>query len=80
MTPSPSTPRLRTMDAERLETVGRAMFGTYWQAEIARLVGRSSRMVRFWATGGKPIPDKVANRIEAEALERSRKLRWVVNE
>jgi hypothetical protein len=67
------------MDVARLETLGRAMFGTYWQSEVGVLVGKSSRVVRFWLSGARTIPAADAERIEAMARERWVRLREAID-
>jgi hypothetical protein len=39
------------------------MFGQRWQRPLARAVGYSDRMVRYWATGKWPVADRAASLI-----------------
>lgn len=35
--------------------LGEAMFGARWQSDLARALGKSPRVVRFWADGVRVI-------------------------
>ncbi len=39
------------MDAPLIIAVGRALYGSRWQSELARALGVSDRTVRRWAAG-----------------------------
>lgn len=58
------------MDATRLEELGGAMFGMFWQSDLARALDKSSRTIRFWAAGTRPISDVDAARVECLARAR----------
>jgi hypothetical protein len=38
-------------DHETLATVGEALFGERWQRPLARALGASERIMRYWAAG-----------------------------
>jgi hypothetical protein len=44
---------------ERLETVGRAMYGDNWQSRLARDLEVDPRTVRFWLSRKRPVPQHV---------------------
>lgn len=52
------------------------MFGSAWKSEIARELGRSDRLVRFWAVGARGIDGAAVERL---AMERCQKLRGVID-
>ena len=62
------------MTPERLRVLGEAMFGTYWQAEMARELGRSSRLVRFWASGARAVDGDVVEGLARRRLEKLKEL------
>lgn len=39
-----------------IEIIGKTMFGSRWQTEVARVLKVDSRTVRRWASGEAPIP------------------------
>ncbi|MEQ1696983.1 MAG: hypothetical protein ABL901_14195 [Hyphomicrobiaceae bacterium] len=43
-------------DAERLTSIGEALYGRTWQAQIASLLDVDPRRVRQWLSGDRPIP------------------------
>jgi hypothetical protein len=43
--------------AALLKTAGEALYGRDWQSAIARDLGVSARMVRFWAAGERKAPE-----------------------
>ena len=45
--------------ADTLERVGRALYGTHWQTDLARDLGVHDRTVRHWAAGARPIPEGI---------------------
>ena len=63
------------MDATRLEELGKAMYGPWWHSSLAVALGKSSRSVRFWVSGARPISDDEAHRIEDLACKRLEVLR-----
>lgn len=60
------------MTPQELETVGRALYGSVWQSELARALGISDRTIRRWHAGDThPFP---ALRSELAALCKERGL------
>ena len=54
------------MDPETLETVGRALYGNFWQAEMSRALKVSDRTIRHWASGARPVPPNVKAELNHE--------------
>jgi hypothetical protein len=54
-----------------LEAIGRALFGSQWQSEMARALGVSDRTVRRWHAGESPMPGGVWLDIAKLCAERS---------
>lgn len=59
------------MNAARLEEIGTVVFGMWWQSEIARIVGKSPRAIRYWMSGARTIPEADAERIMSVALAKT---------
>jgi DNA-binding transcriptional regulator YdaS (Cro superfamily) len=55
-----------------LELVGLALYGHRWQSSLARDLGVSVRVVRYWAAGDKPVPPNQWRYIAALLDQRSR--------
>lgn len=55
-----------------LELVGLALYGHRWQSSLARDLGVSVRVVRYWAAGDKPVPPNQWRYIAALLEQRSR--------
>lgn len=59
---------------ELIRRVGEALYGEQWQRPLARELGVSDRLVRFWAAGDReiprPLPARLLNLIQSrgEAL------------
>ena len=50
-------PTSRNMESQELiRRVGEALYGEQWQRPLARELGVSDRLVRFWAAGDREIP------------------------
>ena len=74
--PLPTRPRVDLMLSGRLARKARAaefvrlglsIYGLDWKRPTARLVGRSSKMVRIYATGSTDIPDKIMDALRRHA-------------
>jgi hypothetical protein len=63
------------MTPKRLRELGEAMFGSSWKSDVARALGRTDRLVRFWASGTRGIGVEDAKRIEGLARERLEELK-----
>jgi hypothetical protein len=47
------------MTTPPLSELGEALYGDRWQRSMARALGVSERMMRYWAAGDYPVPDYV---------------------
>jgi hypothetical protein len=57
-------PKNRNMDGrELIRHVGEALYGDHWQRALAREIGVSDRLVRFWAAGDRELPDTLPPRL-----------------
>ncbi len=45
------------MTPATLNRIGTALFGGYWQTQLADALGVNPRTVRRWVSGELPIPD-----------------------
>lgn len=57
-----------------LETIGRALFGTQWQSDLARALGVADRTMRRWYSGAAPIPVGAWQDMRRLCIERSKEL------
>ncbi|BCM83726.1 MULTISPECIES: hypothetical protein [Methylobacterium] len=64
MSNSNGGPRMPSPEAEAIASLGQAMYGSRWQAELAADIGENVRTVRFWLAGERTPP--------AIALKRTR--------
>jgi hypothetical protein len=46
------------------ETLGIYLFGPRWQCPLARAIGRSDRLVRYWKGGRRPVSIAASRQIE----------------
>lgn len=46
-----------------IRMVGEALYGDLWQRALAREIGVSDRLVRFWAAGDRELPDTLPPRL-----------------
>jgi hypothetical protein len=58
--------------------VGEALYGAFWQEQMAAALGISSRSVRYWLAGRYDIPVGVWGELRALALERQEELRDLI--
>jgi hypothetical protein len=68
--PPRSTARVEasaSIDTATLERIGRALFGSRWQKELAEAIGMSERHMHYLAAGERPV-----------SLERAAQLRDLV--
>lgn len=42
---------------------GMLLFGARWQSDLARALGTSTRMMRYWVAGTHPPPDDLSLRL-----------------
>lgn len=51
------------IDRTELCTTGLLLFGARWQSDLARALGTSTRMMRYWVAGTHPPPDDLNLRL-----------------
>ncbi|MBK3421290.1 hypothetical protein HPY25_04850, partial [Methylobacterium sp. IIF4SW-B5] len=51
MSNSNGGPKMPSPEAEAIASLGQAMYGSRWQAELAADIGENVRTVRFWLAG-----------------------------
>ncbi|WP_207105730.1 hypothetical protein [Sphingomonas sp. CFBP 8760] len=61
---------MATDDQEDLAEVGKLLFGERWQSDLARALGTSSRMMRYWVAGTHGCPPDLRMRLIALLRER----------
>jgi hypothetical protein len=66
------------MKPDRLAAVGEAIYGEWWQTQVARELGISARHVRRWLSGAAPIPERVEAALMELAAERIERIRMVI--
>lgn len=62
----------------QFQRVGEALFGERWQTETSRLLDVTDRTVRYWASGEKPMPERIAGELLSAAEARHAKLEKVI--
>lgn len=55
------------MNADELRSIGEKLYGTLWQAKLARVLPVNTRTIRSWLSGRRDIPDETAERIRGLA-------------
>ena len=60
--------------------LGRALFGSHWQSDLARTVNVNLRTVRRWGAGQEEPPPGVWRELEDIAVKRSAELALIVEE
>ena len=63
-----------------LAQIGRALFGFYWQADLARVLNVNPRSVRRWGAEQEEPPPGVWRELEEIAVARGAELALLVNE
>ena len=63
------------MTPTTLNRVGTALYGGFWQTQLADDLGVNPRTLRRWLAGEIPIPD-----LRAELREIARKLREILHD
>jgi hypothetical protein len=58
------------MTVELLHETGRALYGDYWMAALARDLEVADRTMQRWANGVYRIPDGIAGDLERLCAER----------
>jgi hypothetical protein len=54
--------------------IGRALFGSHWQSDLARTLDVNPRTVRRWGAGQEEPPPRVWRELEDIAVERGAEL------
>lgn len=67
-------PRSPDVNTGRLRALGKALYGSYWQSQLARDLGVSLRTVARYASGESGVPDRVVEQAESLARDRIRSL------
>lgn len=49
--------------APTLADIGEALYGPQWQTTMARELGVSGRIVRYWVAGTHPVPQRALNEL-----------------
>ena len=68
------------MTRDQLHTVGRALYGSQWQTELARNIVNldgvplDCRRVRQWACGVRPVPDWLLPELKVLAQKRMQEI------
>ena len=68
------------MTKDQLHTIGRALYGSQWQTEIAKNiinldgVQLDCRRVRQWACGARPVPDWLLPELKVLAQKRMQEI------
>lgn len=52
-----------TMPIDKLRAAGEALHGSRWMSPLARDIDVDSRLVRFWMSGAREVPDRVIERL-----------------
>lgn len=63
------------MTAEQLAVAGVALYGAYWHSALARALGVSEGLVRFWLSGARGMPLSLPEAIDKLLTERINRLR-----
>ncbi|RSV33115.1 hypothetical protein CA237_01105 [Sphingomonas sp. ABOLH] len=58
--------------------VGQLLFGLRWQSDLARALGASDRMVRYWLSGSSARPSDLNDRLATLLEERVGRMHDVV--
>ena len=68
------------MNKEELHAIGRALYGSQWQTELARNIVNldgvelDARRVRQWACGVRPVPDWLLPELKVLAQKRMQEI------
>lgn len=71
------------MTKEELHTIGRALYGSQWQTELARNiinldgVELDSRRVRQWSCGARPVPAWLLPELKALVQKRMQEIQEI---
>ena len=68
------------MTKDQLRTIGRALYGTHWQTQIANAITNLNgdaldvRRVQQWACGARPVPDWLLPELKILAQKRMQEI------
>lgn len=68
------------MTKDKLHTIGRALYGTHWQTQIANAITNLNgdaldvRRVQQWACGARPVPDWILPELKTLAQKRMQEI------
>lgn len=51
------------MSPDELEAIATMIYGPQWQTPLAEFLGVSDRLVRYWITEERSIPDDIASKL-----------------
>lgn len=74
---------IKIMTKDQLHTVGRALYGSQWQTEIAKNiinldgVTLDCRRVRQWACGARPVPEWFLPELKVLAQKRMQEIEQI---
>lgn len=66
------------MTPAELRAAGEALYGERWQTPLARALGVTARLVRYWLAEDRPIPPRRAGQIADLLRERRRHIAAVL--
>lgn len=69
---------MSTESGDILIEVGELLFGCRWQSDLARALGASDRMVRYWLSGSHARPADLNDRLVALLEDRVGRMHEVV--
>lgn len=65
-------------EGDDLVEAGRLLFGERWQSDLARALGTSSRMVRYWVAGTHTRPVDLHRRLAVLVQDRVDEMRDMI--
>lgn len=65
-------------DHTYLIEVGELLFGARWQSDLARALGTSDRMVRYWVSGTHSPPTDLRQRLIVLLEERIQRMEGII--
>lgn len=74
-----------TMTKDQLHTIGRALYGSQWQTELARNIVNldgeqlDKRRVQQWACGARPVPNWILPKLKDLAKTRKHEVEQILN-
>ena len=71
---------MESITKEQLHTIGRALYGTHWQTQMANAITNLNgdaldvRRVQQWACGARPVPDWILPELKKLGEKRLKEL------